>query len=153
MAVRNRRLLLAYRAWLVAGLGAEELVAVEELQDGVGDPDSMLRPAAAMPRQTCCQLTQTTPVRGGGPGGRGGRPEVGDRCGRGVQEPVGRSGHGERLVRSAVVVLGDPGVELGLRVSRSGEVRSVRNSVRSARWNRSTLPVVVGERGWGEPGG
>jgi hypothetical protein len=24
----------------------------------------------------------------------------------------------------------------------------VRNSVRSARWNRSTFPVVVGERGW-----
>ena len=30
----------------------------------------------------------------------------------------------------------------------SAKTRSVRNSVRIARWNRSTFPVVVGDRGW-----
>lgn len=46
-----------------------------------------------------------------------------------------------------MVVLLDPLSSSAWADPRLAKTRSVRNSVRNARWNRSTFPVVVGERG------
>ena len=45
------------------------------------------------------------------------------------------------------VLVGDPGVEGGLSGLDGGKGLASQDSRRRARWNRSTLPVVVGERG------
>jgi hypothetical protein len=62
-------------------------------------------------------------------------------------EPLGGDGAVEGLVRPRAVVITDPLVEFPLRRGRLENTRRVSNSARSARWNGSILPVVVGERG------
>ena len=61
-------------------------------------------------------------------------------------EPLGRNLHGDGLVGAAQVVVGHPGVEHLLGVVRESKRRPVSSSVRRVLWNRSILPVVVGQR-------
>ena len=71
-----------------------------------------------------------------------------DRWGRSgaLREPFGGGEQPDRLMGSGLVVLGDPGVERGLRVAETGEDCVGEELVAQVRWNRSILPVVVGDR-------
>jgi hypothetical protein len=53
----------------------------------------------------------------------------------------------QRLVRAGLVVVVDPLVQRACAVLSVRNTWVVSNSVRRVRWNRSILPVVVGERG------
>ena len=115
---------------------------------------STLAPAAALPRQICCHDTEITPLA---PARRATQsPPVRSSP---VLVSMGRAGLARCENRSTGGTI--PIAECGRRVlysathasssvcaaSKSAKTRSVRNSVRSVRWNRSIFPVVVGERG------
>ena len=59
---------------------------------------------------------------------------------------LSRDLHGDCLVRTAVVVVGDPGVQDLLAWARESKRRPVSSSARRVLWKRSILPVVVGQR-------
>jgi hypothetical protein len=100
-------------------------------------------PAVAFSIRGACRLDHR-------PGRRHGirrtRPRLVDRS-AGV-EPLSRGRIIEGLVRPGGVVVADPLIQRLLRHPQRGKVRRVSNSARRVRWNRSILPVVVGDRGW-----
>ena len=126
---------LAYRAGVVAFVGSEELVAVVELHDLIGDPDvdvvsggggaeADLLPVDAdhaHGRGAAGHPGAVRAVRTWAFGQVSGRPQRGDPGRRGLQEPARGGGHVQRLVRPAAVVVGDPFVQLDLRHGQRGE--------------------------------
>ena len=119
-------------------------------------------PAAALPRQICCHDTEITPLL---PARRATQSSPVRSC-TGVWHAAAGPARSRRANRSIGGTI--PIAECGrcggctppthasssaCAVARSAKTRSVRNSVRSVRWNRSTFPVGGRRPGLGQPVG